>query len=115
MVVPTPMRLSPGDLDGVVHRRARADALVVEVAATRHRRDRVHGRVRRRREAHAAHVHVDGHARLEDVVHVLDVGRLRPAHVGDGGRGRRGSMNVVGHAGAGILDVVALDALGVGQ
>ena len=44
---------------------------------------------------------------------VRDGRGLGPAHVGDLGRGRRVSMNVVGHAGARVLDVVALDALGV--
>ena len=44
---------------------------------------------------------------------VRDGRGLGPAHVGDLGRGRRVSMNVVGHAGAGVLDVVALDAVGV--
>jgi hypothetical protein len=48
-----------GDLDGVVHRRTNTNTLVVEVAAARHRRDRVDDVVRRRREAHAPDVHVD--------------------------------------------------------
>ena len=48
-----------GDLDGVVHRHPDADALIIKVAAARHRRDRVDDVVRRRREAHAPDVHVD--------------------------------------------------------
>ena len=49
-----------GDLDGVIHRRTDADALIIQVAAARHRRDRIDDVVRRRREAHAPDVHVDG-------------------------------------------------------
>ena len=102
----------PRDLDRVVHGRALADALVVEVAARRHRRDRVDAVVRGGREAHAAHVHVDRDLGLVRLGHVRDRAGLAPAHARHRAREAR---VVVRHAGARVLDVVALDALGVGD
>mmetsp|Transcript_831 Transcript_831/g.1565 ORF Transcript_831/g.1565 Transcript_831/m.1565 type:complete len:397 (-) Transcript_831:113-1303(-) len=103
---------STSNLHLVMHGRADADALVVEVAASRHRRDRVDAVVRRRREAHAAHVHVHRDLCLKRIEHVADWRDLGPAHVGDG---RREALEVVRHARTRILDVVALDAVGVGD
>ena len=99
-------------LDRVVHRRPLADALVVEVATRRHRRDRVDAVVRRGRQAHAAHVHVDWDLGLVRLGHVRDGARLAPAHACHHVREAR---VVVGHARARVLDVVAFGAVGVGD
>ena len=99
-------------LHRVVHRRPLADPLVVEVAARRHRGDRVDRVVRRRREAHAADVHVDRDLGRVRAHRVRDRRLLRPPH-----RLRRlGEAHVVvRHAGARVGVVVARRALGVGE
>ena len=65
---------------------------------SRHRRDAVHGRVGRRREAHAADMHVHGDLGGEDLFHVLDGPGGRPAHVRDVRARGRVAVRVVGDA-----------------